>query len=94
MSESESALGQEVATFDVVGFIIAAEDGTIGRLAYFEGCSWLLTHDHLRGLQGSWQRAVGSLLAAGYLSPVDGSVTDLAREWAAEMDADDADPDL
>ena len=54
------------APFDVVGFIMAAEQGEIDdRDEYVAGMQELIDRGVIFGLQGSWQRAAAALIESG-----------------------------
>ena len=73
--------------FDVVNFIIAAENGELGPLETLEGFGHLVKTGLVNGLQGSWQRAVREAIMNDLITE-DGDLTDTARATFGDLGFD------
>lgn len=65
--------------YDLVGQIMAYEDGSLGLEETFELFGVLVKSGTAWKLQGSYGRAAEDMIDAGFLTP-EGDLTDFARE--------------
>lgn len=55
--------------FDLVGFIMAAEEGSLTAEEYYAGLQQMIDSGVAYSLQGSWGRAADAAIKAGECTP-------------------------
>jgi len=55
--------------FDVVSFIVDAEDGILSEEEFYTGLQEMIDSGIVWSLQGTWQRAAEQAIDGGYCTP-------------------------